>query len=99
MAVVDLSQSKTRWPVGPLASQVLQPDQDSSLEGCVAIGRDVDLYNFAQITVRRMTVISQHCCLCAGPHDFMQGMLQHACRPGRCPNRYEHLAAALTRRV
>lgn len=115
MAVVDLSQSKTRWPVvilfkrglwtflieplvrwlpkfcSPIRIQalrwmgasigphcmisrgvkVLMP-WNLIFEDYVAIGRDVDLYNFAPITVRRMTVISQNCYLCTGSHDFRQ---------------------------
>ena len=36
----------------------------------VAIGEGVNLYNFAPITVGRMTVVSQFCFLCTGSHDY-----------------------------
>jgi putative colanic acid biosynthesis acetyltransferase WcaF len=43
-----------------------------TLEDHVAIGRNVDLYNFSPITVRRMSVVSQDTTLCTGSHDFRQ---------------------------
>lgn len=36
----------------------------------VAIGEGVNLYNFAPITVGRMSVVSQFCFLCTGSHDY-----------------------------
>lgn len=35
-----------------------------------AIGRDVEIYNFAPIKIGAMTVISQYVFLCTGTHDF-----------------------------
>lgn len=115
MAVVDLSKSKTHWPVSILIRRVLWsgllehlvrwwPKPMSfvrvwalramgarigahclimpgvkvlmpwhlTLEDHVAIGRNVDLYNFSPITVRRMSVVSQDTTLCTGSHDFRQ---------------------------
>jgi putative colanic acid biosynthesis acetyltransferase WcaF len=40
------------------------------LEDHVAIGRGVDLYNFATIHIQRMSVVSQGSYLCTGSHDF-----------------------------
>jgi putative colanic acid biosynthesis acetyltransferase WcaF len=40
------------------------------LEGFVAIGRDVEIYNYGRVSVRRMTVISQYSYLCTGSHDY-----------------------------
>ena len=42
------------------------------LEDHVAIGRGVDIYNFAMVEIRRQTVISQDTHLCTGSHDFRQ---------------------------
>lgn len=39
------------------------------LEGFVAIGRDVELYNYGLITIGRMSVVSQYSYLCTGTHD------------------------------
>ena len=39
------------------------------LEGHVAIGESVNIYNFAPVTIGRMTVISQYVFLCTGSHD------------------------------
>lgn len=113
MAHIDLSQSKTRWPLSILLRRglwtyvleplvrwlpkVLSPVRVGALrlmgasigprclilpgvrvlmpwnlilEDHVAIGRGVDFYNFAPITVRRMTVISQEAYLCTAPMIF-----------------------------
>lgn len=124
MAHIDLSQSKTRWPlsillrrgfwtygleplvrwlpkalspvrvgalrlmgasIGPRCLilpgvRVLMP-WNLILEDHVAIGRGVDFYNFAPITVRRMTVISQETYLCTGSHDFRQADMPLIYRP------------------
>jgi len=40
------------------------------LEDSVAIGRSVDIYNFASVRIRRMSVVSQRCFLCTGSHDY-----------------------------
>ncbi|CAH0351564.1 putative colanic acid biosynthesis acetyltransferase [Aquabacterium sp. CECT 9606] len=42
------------------------------LEDHVAIGRGVDIYNFALVEIRRQTVVSQDTHLCTGSHDFSQ---------------------------
>jgi len=36
----------------------------------VAIGRNVEVYNYAVVTIGRMTVVSQYCYLCTGTHDY-----------------------------
>jgi len=36
----------------------------------VAIGRNVELYNYGLITISSMTVVSQYCYLCTGTHDY-----------------------------
>lgn len=113
MTALDLSQSKTRWPLRTLVRRVLWtyllepmvrwwPKSFSPLrvaalrlmgakvastctilpgvkvlmpwnlvlEDHVAIGRGVDLYNFALIHVKQSSVISQGSYLCTGSHDF-----------------------------
>lgn len=40
------------------------------LEDHVAIGRNVNFYNFAPISIGRQTVISQDVYLCTGSHDY-----------------------------
>lgn len=42
-----------------------------SLDEFVAIGRSVEVYNFAHVRIRRMTVVSQRCFLCTGSHDYL----------------------------
>lgn len=42
------------------------------LEDCVAIGRDVELYNHGQIRIGSNTLISQYCFLCTSSHDYTQ---------------------------
>jgi len=42
------------------------------LDDHVAIGAHVNLYNFAQIEIKRMTVISQYAYLCTGSHDYLK---------------------------
>ncbi len=39
------------------------------LEGFVAIGRDVEIYNYGLVSIRRMSVVSQYTYLCTGTHD------------------------------
>ena len=36
----------------------------------IAIGENVNIYNFARIEIGRMTVVSQFCYLCTGSHDY-----------------------------
>jgi putative colanic acid biosynthesis acetyltransferase WcaF len=36
----------------------------------VAIGEQTNIYNFARVTIGRMTVISQFSYLCTGTHDY-----------------------------
>ena len=36
----------------------------------VAIGREVEFLNFAPVRIDSMTVVSQHCYLCTGTHDY-----------------------------
>ena len=35
-----------------------------------ALGADVEVYNYAKVTIGRMTVISQYTYLCTGSHDY-----------------------------
>ena len=49
--------------------KVLQPWNLVVGDFC-AIGRGVDLYNHAAITIGDMTVVSQYAFLCTGTHDF-----------------------------
>ena len=35
-----------------------------------AVGADVEIYNYAQVTIGKMTVISQYSYLCTGTHDY-----------------------------
>lgn len=48
--------------------KVLMP-WNLQLDEFVAIGHSVDIYNFAPIRVRRMSVVSQRTFLCTGSHD------------------------------
>ena len=48
--------------------KVLMP-WNLQLDEFVAIGHSVDIYNFAPIRVRRMSVVSQRSFLCTGSHD------------------------------
>lgn len=116
MSAIDLTKSKTHWPVAVLAKRViwtylLEPavrwwpkpmsflrvwalrlmgarigprclilpgvkvlmPWNLELEDHVAIGRGVDIYNFALVTIKRQTVVSQGTYLCTGSHDFRQG--------------------------
>jgi putative colanic acid biosynthesis acetyltransferase WcaF len=49
--------------------RVLMP-WNLALADFVAIGHDVDLYNFAEIAIGSNTVISQYAFLCTGSHDY-----------------------------
>lgn len=40
------------------------------LHDFVAIGRDVEIYNYGIVEIKSMTVISQYCYLCTGSHDY-----------------------------
>jgi putative colanic acid biosynthesis acetyltransferase WcaF len=40
------------------------------LMGHVAIGRNVEIYNYAPVTIGSMTLISQYTWLCTGTHDY-----------------------------
>ena len=113
MSAVDLSKSKTRWPLGVLVRRVLWtygleplvrflPKRLSpcrvlalrlmgarvattcmimpgvrvlmpwnlQLDDHVAIGRNVELYNFSLIHIQSMSVVSQDAYLSTGSHDF-----------------------------
>jgi putative colanic acid biosynthesis acetyltransferase WcaF len=110
--MIDLSQSRTAWPLSMLARRALwqyglQPlvrwlpkslsplrvvalrimgarigpaclilpgvrvlmPWNLELADHVAIGEGVNIYNFAKITIGRMTVVSQFTYLCTGSHD------------------------------
>lgn len=41
----------------------------------VAIGRDVEIYNHARVSVSRMTVISQYAYLCTSSHDYCDSLM------------------------
>jgi putative colanic acid biosynthesis acetyltransferase WcaF len=36
----------------------------------VAIGRNVEIYNYDKVIIERMTVVSQYCYLCTGTHNY-----------------------------
>lgn len=36
----------------------------------VALGRNVEVYNYGLVSIESMTVISQYCYLCTGTHDY-----------------------------
>jgi len=40
------------------------------LTGFVAIGRNVEIYNYGRIEIGKMSVISQYAYLCTGTHDY-----------------------------
>jgi putative colanic acid biosynthesis acetyltransferase WcaF len=40
-----------------------------TLRGYVALGRGVEIYNYAMVDIGRMTVVSQYTYLCTGSHD------------------------------
>jgi putative colanic acid biosynthesis acetyltransferase WcaF len=42
----------------------------------VALGRDVEIYNYALVKINDMTVISQRCFLCTGSHDYTHPHMQ-----------------------
>ncbi len=37
---------------------------------CVAIGRNVEIYNYGKVHISNMTVVSQYSYLCTGSHDY-----------------------------
>jgi putative colanic acid biosynthesis acetyltransferase WcaF len=47
----------------------------------VAIGDRVELYNFCEIEIGAMAVISQDCYLCTGTHDYTDPTMPLICRP------------------
>jgi putative colanic acid biosynthesis acetyltransferase WcaF len=49
--------------------KVLMP-WNLTLEDCVALGVDVELYNHARILIRSNTLISQYSFLCTSSHDY-----------------------------
>jgi putative colanic acid biosynthesis acetyltransferase WcaF len=51
------------------ACRILQPWK-LHLGNNVVIGADVEIYNYADVTVGDMTVISQYSYLCTGTHDY-----------------------------
>ena len=52
-----------------------------TLEPRAMVGRHVNLYNLARITLRRGANLSQHCHLCAGTHDFSQWSMPLVTQP------------------
>jgi len=52
--------------------RVLMP-WNLTLDGFVAIGRHVEIYNFAEVRIGRMTLVSQYVYLCTGSHDYRLG--------------------------
>src|SRR5579875_1827106 len=49
--------------------KVLMP-WNLTLDDCVAIGRNVELYNHARIRIKSNTVISQYTLVCTSSHDY-----------------------------
>ena len=47
------------------------------------VGRNVNLYNLARITLERGATISQHCHLCAGTHDYLRWDMPLVAKPIR----------------
>ena len=50
--------------------KVLMP-WNLELGNYVALGREVEIYNYALVKIDDMTVISQRCFLCTGTHDYL----------------------------
>jgi putative colanic acid biosynthesis acetyltransferase WcaF len=40
------------------------------LHDYVAIGKNVEIYNYGQVEIKSMSVVSQYCYICTGTHDF-----------------------------
>jgi len=53
----------------PGSCRILQPWKLTLGDG-VAIGRQVEIYNYAPVSIGDMTVISQYSYLCTGTHDY-----------------------------
>lgn len=51
------------------------------LDEFVAIGNSVEIYNFAPVRIRRMTVVSQRCFLCTGSHDHLDPTMPLTWKP------------------
>jgi len=52
-----------------------------SLSDYVVIGRSVEIYNFARVDIKSMTVISQYSSLCTGSHDYSHPNFPLVCAP------------------
>ncbi|PIV96744.1 MAG: putative colanic acid biosynthesis acetyltransferase, partial [Flavobacteriaceae bacterium CG17_big_fil_post_rev_8_21_14_2_50_31_13] len=50
-------------------------------EGFVAIGKNVEIYNYAKVTIGRMTVVSQYCYLITGTHDYTNPIMPLLWKP------------------
>jgi len=57
------------WPFVAATCKILDPAK-LRMEHGSAIGEDVVVYNYAQITVGKMAVVSQGAVLCTGTHDY-----------------------------
>ena len=51
------------------------------LDGYVAIGREVEIYNYAPVRIRRLTLVSQYTFLCTGSHDYTHPYMPLVSRP------------------
>jgi putative colanic acid biosynthesis acetyltransferase WcaF len=49
------------------------------LDDCVAIGRNVELYNHARIRIMSNTVVSQYCFVCTSSHDYTKPNMPLIC--------------------
>ena len=49
--------------------RILQP-WELELNDGVAIGAQVELYNYARVKIGRMSLVSQYSYLCTGTHDY-----------------------------
>lgn len=50
-------------------------------EGFVAIGKNVEIYNYAKVEIKKMTVISQYCYLITGTHDYTDPVMPLIWKP------------------
>jgi putative colanic acid biosynthesis acetyltransferase WcaF len=51
--------------------RILQPCKLTMGRGS-AVGEQVEIYNYAEVNIGEMTVISQYCYLCTGTHDYTE---------------------------
>jgi putative colanic acid biosynthesis acetyltransferase WcaF len=47
----------------------------------VAIGREVEIYNYGEVRIGRMTLVSQYTYLCAGSHDYTHPYMPLVAKP------------------